>query len=333
MSYDPNAPSGSNQKGLVFFGADSTANKYDADVSNLYYDSNKLFAPAIVIPNNGYIGSDSVKTAIEIDGSGNVTISGGLTVGGTTTTVESTNTVIQDALIELNNGVTSSTGDSGLIIERGSTGDNAIFVWDESEDRFTLGTTTDTGASSGNLSITVGTLAANIVGDLTGNLIVDDAAVDVAADSIFFRDSDDSGNAKRDTIADLVSGIAGTTANTSLSATSGVMTVEIDGTTISRNGSGQLVAVTNKSVGTLSAAGTVSNDVTLVTTSTNSFTVTMPASPSSGQVATVKKVDDGSGTLTVSGNTGHSIDGGSINLYYENESVNMVFYSNVWYLI
>ena len=83
----------------------------------------------------------------------------------------------------------------------------------------------------------------------------------------------------------------------------------------------------------MSAAGTVSNDVTLVTTSTNSFTVTMPASPSSGQVATVKKVDDGSGTLTVSGNSGHSIDGGSINLYYENESVNMVFYNNVWYVI
>jgi len=114
------------------------------------------------------------------------------------------------------------------------------------------------------------------------------------------------------------------------------MTVQIDGSTITRNGSGQLVAgaaASFKSVGTANSASTASNDVTLVTTSTNSFTLTMQASPSNGQVATVKKVDNGSGTLTVSGNSGHSIDGGSINLYYENESVSMVFYNNVWYVI
>ena len=57
-----------------------------------------------------------------------------------------------------------------MVIERGSTGDNAIFAWDESADKFTLGTTTATGASTGNLSITTGTLVANVEGNVTGDV-------------------------------------------------------------------------------------------------------------------------------------------------------------------
>ena len=45
--------------------------------------------------------------------------------------------------------------DSGIIIERGSTGNN-IFMWDESGfDRFALGTTTATADATGNITIAV----------------------------------------------------------------------------------------------------------------------------------------------------------------------------------
>ena len=83
----------------------------------------------------------------------NVTISGNLTVSGTTTTVDTTNTVIKDALIELGTGTTgSAANDAGIVIERGT--DTNVFIgWDESEDRFTLGTGSFTGASTGNLTI------------------------------------------------------------------------------------------------------------------------------------------------------------------------------------
>ena len=81
-------------------------------------------------------------------------LSGDLTVNGTTTTVGTTNTVVSDNLIELNNGAGSNANDSGIVIERGSTGNNAIMAWDESADGFVLGTTTATGASTGNLTIT-----------------------------------------------------------------------------------------------------------------------------------------------------------------------------------
>ena len=89
----------------------------------------------------------------------NVSVSGNLTVGGTSTTVSTTNTIIEDNIIELNTGLSQSLNDSGIIIERGSTGDNAAIVWDESGDTFKLGTTTATGADkSGGITVTAGAL-------------------------------------------------------------------------------------------------------------------------------------------------------------------------------
>jgi len=172
MSYQPY---NRNAKSLVYFG-DAGADALFQSDSDLKFDdsSNKL-----TIPDNGYIGSVGDDDAIQIGASGNVTFSqdiivqGDFTVNGTTTTVNTTNLVVTDSLIELSNGAASATNDAGFIVERGSTGDNAVFVWDESADRFTLGTTTATGASNGNLTITTGSLAANIVGSVTGNVTGD----------------------------------------------------------------------------------------------------------------------------------------------------------------
>jgi hypothetical protein len=92
----------------------------------------------------------------------NLTVSGNLTVNGTTTTVSTTNTVVSDLLLELGNGVTGEpSSDAGIIFERGSA-NNAFMGFDESEDKFIVGTGTFTGASTGNLTITVGTLLANL---------------------------------------------------------------------------------------------------------------------------------------------------------------------------
>jgi len=99
----------------------------------------------------------------------NITASGNLTVNGTTTTVNTTNTTVADSLIELGNGTSGTpANDAGIVIERG-TSDNAFIGWDESEDKFKVGTGTFTGASTGNLGITTGTLVANIEGGLIGN--------------------------------------------------------------------------------------------------------------------------------------------------------------------
>ena len=116
------------------------------------------------------IGSDTVATQLAtkaplaspaLTGTAtgvNLTLSGNLTVNGTTTTLATTNSVISDNMIELNNGASSNANDCGIVVERGSSGDNAIFAWDESADRFILGTTTATGASTGDLTIAAGAL-------------------------------------------------------------------------------------------------------------------------------------------------------------------------------
>ena len=101
--------------------------------------------------------------------SNNVVVSGNLTVNGTTTTLNTTNSVVKDALIELGNGTSGSpANDAGLVIERGSS-DNAFIGWDESVNKFTIGTGTFTGASTGDLSLTTATLVGNLEGAVTGN--------------------------------------------------------------------------------------------------------------------------------------------------------------------
>ena len=93
-------------------------------------------------------------------------LAGDLQVNGTTTTVGTTNMAVADSLIELSNGFTGTpVNDAGIVIERG-TGDNAFIGWDESDDKFVLGTGTFVGTDTGNLTITAGTLVANVEGRL-----------------------------------------------------------------------------------------------------------------------------------------------------------------------
>ena len=98
--------------------------------------------------------------------SGNATVNGNLTASGTTTLVDTTNTVIKDNLLGLNHGATSNSNDAGIIVERGSTGNDALLIWDESEDKWALGTTTSNASSTGNLNMTTGTLVANLEGTI-----------------------------------------------------------------------------------------------------------------------------------------------------------------------
>jgi hypothetical protein len=98
-----------------------------------------------------------------IDDSGNITAGGNLTVSGTTLTSSSTVETHADPLIELNTGAGSNSNDLGFVFERGSTGDNACIIWDESNDGFAVGTTTATGTSTGNMTFTAADFAAGKV--------------------------------------------------------------------------------------------------------------------------------------------------------------------------
>src|SRR5210317_1022512 len=109
----------------------------------------------IGLPSDVTIGQD-------LSVSRNLTVTGNLTVNGTTTTVNTTNTTVSDSILELATGTTGTpANDAGIVIERGDS-NNAFIGFDESTDKFTVGTGTFTGATSGDLTITTGTLVANL---------------------------------------------------------------------------------------------------------------------------------------------------------------------------
>lgn len=111
--------------------------------------------------------STDTNLVLSGNGTGNVTvnddinITGNLTVGGTTTTVNSETINLADNTIVLNSNFTSGspTEDAGISISRG--GSTAkTFLWDETNDKWTIGSET----------FVAGTVEANLTGNVTGNV-------------------------------------------------------------------------------------------------------------------------------------------------------------------
>ena len=84
---------------------------------------------------------DDVTVAGQLSVGENVVVSGNLIVSGTTTTVNSEEVNIANTKITLNsdlNGATPASEDAGIIVNRGSDSD-VSFIYDEGNDRWTLG--------------------------------------------------------------------------------------------------------------------------------------------------------------------------------------------------
>lgn len=89
------------------------------------------------------IFEDEGQTALlTIDGDGGVTISGDLTVTGATTSVESTNTQVNDTTFTIAHKAVPADGDAEFIVERAV--DNARIVWNDSIDLWQLDSGTGT---------------------------------------------------------------------------------------------------------------------------------------------------------------------------------------------
>ena len=120
-------------------------------------------------------GSETAAVTIglpsDVSIANDLTVAGSLSVNGSLTYLDTTNLKIEDNLFELNANLTGTpVNDSGMLIQRGSA-DNAVFIWDESADKFTLGLTTADGSATGNITLaSLGTLVANVEGAITGNV-------------------------------------------------------------------------------------------------------------------------------------------------------------------
>ena len=229
-----------NPSGIVFFGTDATDQVFESN-SNFTIDGTSLVATNIKISDGGNIGSASDADAISIAAGGNVTITqdlsitGDLTVNGDTTTINTANLTVEDSLIELNRGASSNSNDCGILIERGSTGDNAVFAWDESADKFVVGTTTATADATGNLSITSATIVADTFeGKVSADAITGQTEKSSAAasnDVLLIIDSEDSNAVKKITRGNLISGLGGFS-NFTVTADSGSNQTIADGNTL-----------------------------------------------------------------------------------------------------
>jgi hypothetical protein len=120
-------------------------------------------------------GSETAAVTIglpnDVSIANDLSVGGNLNVNGSLSYLDTTNLKIEDNLFELNANLTGTpVNDSGMLINRGSS-DNAVFIWDESADKFTLGLTTADGSATGNITLaSLGTLVANLEGNVTGNV-------------------------------------------------------------------------------------------------------------------------------------------------------------------
>jgi hypothetical protein len=98
-------------------------------------------------------GVTATQTGAFKDGtySGNVVITGNLTVDGDTTTVDVQTLEVEDPVIILNKHSSqpaNNTTDAGIMVQRGSSENNAAWFWDETSDRFIAATTTSDGTAT-----------------------------------------------------------------------------------------------------------------------------------------------------------------------------------------
>ena len=120
-----------------------------------------------VSDNQIQIGLPSAVTVGSLTTSGNVVVGGDLTVSGTTTTVNTETINLADNQIVLNSNETGTPSQNGGIeIERG-TETNKTLVWNETSDKWTVGSETFVaGTFEGDLT---GNVTGNVTGNLTGN--------------------------------------------------------------------------------------------------------------------------------------------------------------------
>jgi RNase P/RNase MRP subunit p29 len=120
-------------------------------------------------------GGSNAGSFTTLTTSGNTTIGGNLTVSGTTTTVNSTQIELGDNIIALNADATGSpTQNAGIDVERGDSL-NVQLLWDETNDKWTVGSETFVAATF------EGALTGNVTGDVTGDLTGDSAGTHTGA--------------------------------------------------------------------------------------------------------------------------------------------------------
>jgi hypothetical protein len=209
----------------------------------------------------------------------NVTILGNLTVSGNPTTIQSTNTYVNDPLIVFNNGYTGSPSyDIGIIANRnlqslaGYGSVNTAWIWEETAGQWQAIATTETGATTGAINnsgwanVRVGNLI-SVSSNVTGALTV---GGNVSAATIY-----DNGNR---VITGLTSSGSG---NLTISGTVPSLSIALPSTgpgATTWGGATQIPSITVDAYGRVSTAGNTALNTVAVTNLGNTTEITANAS-------------------------------------------------------
>ena len=187
--------------------------------------------------------STDTNLTLSANGSGvvtvndNCTITGNLTVSGTTTTVNSETISLADNMIDLNSNFTSGTPseNSGIRVMRGDS-TNVTFIWDEGNDRWTVGSSNMVAGTF------IGALTGDVTGDVTGDLTgastgAHNGTVGATTPATgAFTTISASGTITGDVTGDLTGNVTGNTSGSSGSCTGNAATATLASTvTISAN--------------------------------------------------------------------------------------------------
>ena len=112
------------------------------------------------------VGASTANISGDLVIGGAANIAGNLTVSGTTTYVDTTNVTVADPLLILSK--TNSGGsdvDAGIMVERGSAGNNAVFYFNEGDDKWKAVLSTSGHDATAITDSSTATVVANIEGD------------------------------------------------------------------------------------------------------------------------------------------------------------------------
>ena len=147
--------------------------KINDNFTEIYTELGGSSLSSLSLSGNALI-SDVTNENINItpNGTGMVIINSNLEVKGTTTEINATTLEIGDNLIELNKDNSGGADeDAGLYIQRGSAGNNAVFYWNEGDDKFKAVLSTSASTVTAVTDSSTATIVANLEGDVTAGTV------------------------------------------------------------------------------------------------------------------------------------------------------------------
>jgi len=160
-------------EGLVT-GGDFTTDQATAETITIDLDSN--VAGTGLSYSSGVISVDASQAITGV--TGNFAIAGDLTVSGSTITTTKEVLEIADNTVVLNSdlGASANSVSAGIVVERGKTGDNAMFYWNEDDGAWNVGF-----ASDNSLPAKANRIATQVV---SSSLSASDASVPVGGTQV-----------------------------------------------------------------------------------------------------------------------------------------------------